>query len=232
MRSSATLAIALTLLLPSPRAASAQQGHNERECGQTSTIPFARIGMRRLCVLADDPRVHQATGATDAIGLFRTVPPDGLFRLADADLISFTETFYLSLRSIPDSACAAMYPQPGSPSFAQRFMAVASSVDSVTAERWADFLVALVWAGVNKRPRGAQASPAEAATFFRSQMHSLPPDQLRILGALSRHEPLPFREACRVVRLVYAQLASDRRPQAAAALRTLMQGLVPWTPAS
>jgi hypothetical protein len=188
--------------------------------------------MAHLCALADDPRIQRATGAKDALSLFATAPSDALWRISDQDLLDFVGTFAASLGSVSDSACADMYPHPGAAPFAQRFMVVAQAVDSATSIRWSHLLEAMVWAGVNKSPRGPEASPAEAQGYVAQQLRTLAPAELADVRKLAASQPLPASAACRAVQRLYTLMALGPTRRAAVALRTLMNGKVPWVAAS
>jgi len=221
-------ALLLGTALLCPTLVIGQAPPNARECGQTSTIPFAKVAMRRLCSLADKPEVRQATGAVDAMTLLGAAPPDVMWRIPDKDLLAFVSAFGESLAVVPDSLCADIYPHPGAAPWNQRFMVVAEAIDSGMAERWSDFLEAWVWAVVHKAPLRPEASPAEAVAHIRAQSASLSLRERQDMGRLLRGEPLPAQAACHVVRLTFQHYTMGPPDKAATTLRALMRGRAPW----
>jgi hypothetical protein len=188
--------------------------------------------MGRLCQLADNPEVKAATGATDALTLFATFPQDIIWRVPDSSLVDFALTFAANLGQIPDSACVALYPRPGSPPWSQRFMVIAQGADSAVSVRWADFLESWVWATIRHSPRQPVASPAEALANIMAHSNALSADDRKTMIALGRRETVPDGVACHAIQSFFAMSVRGPTSRAAATFRALMQGMVPWNVAT
>ena len=192
--------------------------------GEFSKIVFARVSIRRLCVLSRDSVVRRATGAHDAFSLLGSVYQDVLWRTPDADLVAFFAAFGESLGFVDAPTCATMYGTP----WTQTFMSVATAIDSAMALRWTRFIEAWVWARVKDAPLLPEASRAEVVSYARHQLRAITPDERVDMIKMARREPLPPQRACHLVRLTFARISAGDPRQAGRVIRALMSGVAPW----
>jgi hypothetical protein len=212
-------------LLATPLPAGAQSQAKD-PCGADSQIPFARIGLRRLCQLAQQPEVRAATGTVDGLDLMSKVPPDILWRMADQDLVAFVSLFSDSLGQLPAATCSEFAPHPRSPTWGSRFLELAAGADSVLSVRWATLLESWVWVVVHKEPLRPQATSAEAIAFLRTVAADLSPADRLLLQRLNRNEGVAPQSACALARKLYRILGEQPKRPAARAIRALMTGAV------
>ncbi len=216
------------LILNVGRAAAQTPRSGDAPCGADSKIVFARIAMARFCVLARDSAVRRATGAQDELTLMRSVQPDALWRIPDADLTAFFAAFGESLRFVGARTCAGMFPHSTDPPWTEAFMSIATAVDSAMAVRWTSFIEAWVWAKVRNTPRQREASTAEVYAYARRQLASVSSADRADMVRMAHGESLPIDRACRAVRLSFSRLGAGNPKDAGPVIRALMSGLVPW----
>ena len=195
-------------------------------CGADSRIPFARIGLRRLCELARRPDVKAATGAVDGLDLLSKVPPDILWRISDQDLAAYLLLYSDSLSQLSPTACAEFAPRPGPPNWGSRFEELAAATDSALSVRWANLLESWVWAVVRKAPHQPEATPTEALAFLRGASSEFNPADRQLLQRLSRKEAVPHASACSVARKIYRVFGEQAPVAVGRAMRALMSGSV------
>lgn len=207
-------------------------GQAESPCVADSPMVWARVVMRRMCRLAENPEIGKATGADNPTELLDAVPDDILWRLSDTLIVDLFQVFAESLGSLDDDGCAAMYPGAKDVNWAQQIMVMASVADSSLSERWADMLEAWVWIAVGKGQLQPEAGAEDVNRFLQSQFRDLGQQELSDIAALARGEEMPEDRACRAVRRMYVQLARGNETIAGPAIRTLMRGQLPWAPKS
>jgi hypothetical protein len=204
-----------------------------RRCGELdlridSSIPFARVAMARLCELTKDSSVQRATGAKDAVALIAAMPPDIMWRIEDAALSDFFMAYAESLGSVDAASCAAMLPTTSGTPWSQRFMGVATSIDSAMAVRWTSFLEAWVRARVAGATPRREASAAEVSTYLHKYVAHLGGAEREQYRRLGRHEPLTASDQCTLVRGLLVRLGALPPSEGGPLIRALMSGRYPW----
>jgi hypothetical protein len=218
------LLVALLSLRPDSSSAGPSQGKDP--CGADSRIPFARIGLHRLCQLARRPEVKAATGAVDGLDLMAKVPSDILWRISDQDLANYFLLYSDSLGELAPASCSEFAPRPKDSNWGSRFEELATAADSALSVRWADHLESWVWAVVHKDPHRPEATPTEALTFLRALGPEFSLTDRQVLQRLRRSEAVPHKAACAVTRKIYRVLGQQPAIAVARVVRALMSGTV------
>jgi hypothetical protein len=210
-------------LLAAPLAA---QATAKDPCGSDSAIPFARIGLRRLCELARRPDVRAATGAADGLELMGKVPPDILQRLPDSALSAFIGMFAETLSAVPKETCARYAGGPTKPDWNTQFMALALTLDSTMSVRWADALEAWVGVVVRRDPPRPTASAERATASLRRLLADIPVAEAAALKRQLSGAGLPEADACALAISLFRRLGSPALAEPGPVLRALMAGRV------
>jgi hypothetical protein len=221
------VSLLLTITLYGPlRAQEASAGASA--CGTDSSIPFARVAMARLCELAKDSAVRRVTGATNAVELMAAMPPDIMWRIEDKALADFFVAYAESLGLVDASSCAAMLPTSNASPWSQRFMGVATSIDSAMAVRWTAFLEAWVRARVSEATPRREASAAEVSNYLHTYVAELSAPEREQHRRLGHHEPVSAAEQCRLVRGLLVRLGALPPSRGGPLIRALMSGRHSW----
>jgi len=224
------LLVCASTVAPGPRASAQEaKGGAISECGTDAPVVWIRVVMGRLCRLTENPEVKKATGATDALTLLAAVPDDVLWRLSDAELLTFYGVFARSLDPLSPAMCAALNPGATTMAWGEKVQGVAAAADSSLSEEWADLLETWIWAAVRKAPRQAEAADNEVRRVLQAQLGHLTIEERADIGALSRNDVLPENRACRAVKAIYRAMARGSAHVVSPVLRTLMHGKIPWT---
>jgi len=214
-----------------PTSLSAQGGTaGTSSCGTDASIPFAKVAMPRLCALTKDTAVKRVTGATDAVSLIAAMPHDIMWRVDDTALADFLVAFSESLGFVSAEACATMLPTSTETPWAQRFMGLATSIDSTMALRWTAFLEAWVRAKVAGAPRGREATASQVSAYVRRYYAHLEPAEQAEYLRLGRHQVLAPSEQCNLVRGLLVRLGSLPPTEAGPLIRAMMSGRYSWFP--
>src|SRR4051812_29457059 len=201
-------------------------------CGTDSSIPFAKVAMPRLCALTKDSAVKRVTGATDAVSLIAAMPHDIMWRIDDKALADFFVAFSESLGFVSAQACATMLPTSTDTPWPQRFMGVATSIDSTMAVRWTAFLEAWVRAEVAGAPRRREATASQVSAYVRRYYAHLEPAERAAYQRLGRHDVLTPSDQCDLVRGLLVRVGSLSPTEAGPLIRAMMSGRYSWFPAA
>jgi hypothetical protein len=205
----------------------AAQSTAKETCGGDSPIPFARIGLRRLCQLAQRPDVQAATGAKDGLQLMALIPPDILLRLPDSTLSSSMTTFGETLAAVPVEACGSFAAGPGAPDWKSQFMQLALVLDSTMSVRWADALEGWVGVLTRKDPPRPIATSAEASAALGKVLADLPAKEKATLKAILGGAKPAAPEGCAFAKGLYRRLGSKSLENAGPVLRAVIAGKAP-----